>query len=200
MAKVHLLGRMPGDEWQRFANLRAYYGFMFTHPGKKLLFMGSEIAPYTEWNHNQSLDWHLLQYPVHQGVQNVVRDLNRLYRSIPALHVADCEHQGFEWLESDAADTSVIAYMRRGKTEDEVVVVVCNFTPVVRYDYRVGVPMQGFYEEKLNTDSTYYGGSNVGNDGGRWSDDQGHHSRPYSLRLTLPPLATIVLTYNKSAQ
>ena len=193
--KGSLLGRMPGDEWQRFANLRAYYGFMFTHPGKKLLFMGSEIAPYAEWNHDQSLDWHLLQYPVHKGIQNLVRDLNHLYKQVPSLHIYDCEPQGFEWLESDAADVSVLAYMRRGEKEGEIAIIVCNFTPVVRYDYRIGVPLAGFYEEKLNTDSHHYGGSNVGNNGGKSSDAIPHYTRPHSLSLTLPPLATIVLLY-----
>lgn len=193
--KGSILARMPGDDWQKFANLRAYYGFMFTHPGKKLLFQGAEFAQHDEWNHEQSLDWHLLQYEPHQGVQSLVRDLNHLYCRLPALHYHDCDPQGFEWLESDAAEASVLAYARKGQREDELVLVVSNFTPMVRVGYRVPAPLAGTYAEVLNTDSTYYGGSNVGNQGEVHTEATPHHGRDQSVVLTLPPLATIVLQY-----
>lgn len=195
--KGSLLRRMPGDDWQKFANLRAYFAFMWTHPGKKLLFMGGEFAQWDEWNHDKSLDWHLMQYEPHKGVQSLVRDLNDLYRRLPALHHYDCQQEGFEWLESDAGEDSVLSYMRKGKSSNELVVVVCNFTPVVRYDYRIPVPKAGVYYEVLNTDSDYYGGSNVGNQGESVSQNVPHHGREHSLSLTLPPLATIVLTYSR---
>ena len=190
--KGSLLGRMPGDEWQRFANLRAYLGFMWGHPGKKLLFMGCEFGQVGEWNHNASLDWHVLQYPVHAGVQKLVRDLNRVYREIPALHERDCEHTGFEWILSDDSDNSVIAWLRKGEKEGDIAVVVCNFTPVPRTGYRIGVPLPGFYREALNTDAAIYNGSNMGNQGGLFADEIGSHARPCSLMLTLPPLSTVI--------
>jgi len=196
--KGSLIGRMPGDEWQRFANLRAYYGFMFGHPGKKLLFMGGEFAQYAEWNHNQSLDWHLLDYPLHRGVQNLVRDLNHLYRETPALYELDGESQGFEWVESEASEVSVLAFLRRGTNEKTFAVVVCNFTPVIRHGYRIGVPEAGHYEEKLNTDSSQYGGSNVGNSGGVYSEATPWDGRPHSLCLTLAPLATAIFLFGAS--
>ncbi len=190
--KGSLLGRMPGDEWQRFANLRAYLGFMYGHPGKKLLFMGCEFGQVGEWNHDASLDWHVLQYPVHDGVRRLVRDLNRLYREIPALHERDCEQAGFEWICSDDSDNSVIAWLRRGETEDDIAVVVSNFTPVPRHEYRIGVPYPGFYREALNTDAGIYNGANIGNQGGVFADPVGSHARPHSLSLTLPPLSTMI--------
>ena len=190
--KGSLLGRMPGDEWQRFANLRAYLGFMWGHPGKKLLFMGCEFGQVGEWNHNASLDWHVLQYPVHAGVQKLVRDLNRVYREIPALHERDCEHTGFEWILSDDSDNSVIAWLRKGEKEGDIAVVVCNFTPVPRTGYRIGVPLPGFYREALNTDAAIYNGSNMGNQGGLFADPAESHARPCSLCLTLPPLSTVI--------
>ena len=193
--KGSLLTKMPGDEWQKFANLRAYFGFMWAHPGKKLLFMGGEFGQASEWNHDQSLDWHLTDLPRHRGVQLLVRDLNLLYREIPALHVHDCEPEGFEWLESDAADTSVLTFLRRGNDEKEIAVVVCNFTPVPRENYRVGVPLPGFYEERFNSDSAHYGGSDMGNQGGAHSEPHNHHSRPHSLSITLPPLSTSIFVY-----
>jgi 1,4-alpha-glucan branching enzyme len=190
--KGSLLGRMPGDEWQRFANLRAYLGFMWGHPGKKLLFMGCEFGQVGEWNHNASLDWHVLQYPVHAGVQKLVRDLNRVYREIPALHERDCEAGGFEWILSDDSDNSVIAWLRKGEKEGDIAVVVSNFTPVTRSGYRIGVPFPGFYREALNTDAAIYNGSNTGNQGGLFADPIESHARPCSLTLTLPPLATVI--------
>ena len=191
--KRSLLGRMPGDRWQRFANLRAYFGFMFGHPGKKLLFMGGEFAQEREWNHDQSLDWHLLNEPPHQGIHALIRDLNRTYREWPALHVHDCEPEGFEWLVVNDADHSVIAFLRRGGPSDRPVVVACNFTPVPQVGYRIGVPAPGRWRELLNTDSELYGGSNMGNRGGLMADALVWGNKPYSLNLTLPPLGTVML-------
>jgi 1,4-alpha-glucan branching enzyme len=193
--KGSLLGKMPGDRWQKFANLRAYLGFMWTHPGKKLLFMGGEFAQEREWNHDHSLDWHLLADPQHRGVQTLIRDLNRLYRSMPALHALDCEMAGFEWIEGSDADRSVLAYLRRGGNGVRPALVVCNFTPVVRHGYRIGTPEGGRWSERLNTDSSIYGGSNVGNAGGVEAIAQPCHGRPYSIGLTLPPLATLLFEH-----
>ncbi len=192
--KGSLIGKMPGDRWQKFANLRAYYGFMFTHPGKKLLFMGGEFAQEREWSHDRGLDWHLLADPLHEGVSRLVRDLNRLYRETDALHTCDCGSAGFEWIDTTDWQQSVISYLRRGSDPDDIAVVVCNFTPVVRQAYQVGVPYGGVYVERLNTDAEFYGGSNVGNAGEVASQTFGWNGRPHSLLLTLPPLATVVLT------
>ncbi len=189
--KRSLIGRMPGDRWQRFANLRAYLGFMYGHPGKKLLFMGGEFAQEHEWNHDRSLDWHLLSDPFHLGVQALVRDLNYLYRGEPALHVLDAEPQGFEWIEAGARDDSILTFLRRGSDPTALAVVACNFTPVVREQTRIGVPEPGFYRERLNTDSTFYQGSNVGNGGGLQAEAVPWNGRPHSISVTLPPLATV---------
>ena len=191
--KGSLLGKMPGDRWQKFANLRAYYAFMYTQPGKKLLFMGGEFAQEREWNHDASLDWHLTGDPMHAGVQMLVRDLNDLYRRLPALHERDCEPEGYAWIDCTDADSSVIAYMRRAGNPDDFVVVVCNFTPIVRRGYRIGVPRAGKYREVLNTDSTHYGGSDVGNAGGLRTQNRAAHGMSASLSLTLPPLSVLVL-------
>ncbi len=188
-----LFSRMPGDRWQRFANLRTYYALLYTQPGKKLLFMGSEFAQDREWNSDISLDWHLLGDPLHAGVQNLVRDLNHLYTGTTALHQGDCDPGGFSWIDYHDADQSVIAYMRHGKDPSDFAVVVCNFTPVVREGYRIGVPEDGLYMEKLNTDAESYGGGNVGNFGGVRADAESSHDRPYSLSLRLPPFAAVVL-------
>ncbi len=193
--KGSLFERMPGDRWQKLANLRAYLAFMWTHPGKKLLFMGGEFAQEREWNHDRSLDWHLVGDPGHRGVQDLVRDLNRAYREIPALHVKDTDPAGFEWLEGADAERSVLAYARHGNDGDSPVVVLCNFTPMVREGYRVGVPRPGRWRERLNTDSAGYGGSNVGNLGGVESEPVPWHGRPASILLTLPPLATLILEH-----
>ena len=191
--KGSLLGRMPGDRWQKFANLRAYYGFLYTQPGKKLLFMGGEFAQAREWNHDESLDWHLLDEPMHRGIQNLVRDLNRLYAGTAALYERDCEAEGFSWIDCNDAEASVISYLRRGADPEDFVIVVCNFTPVVRRAYRIGVPRAGIYQEILNTDSTHYGGSDVGNGGAVEARRAGAHGLPASLSLTLPPLGALVL-------
>jgi 1,4-alpha-glucan branching enzyme len=188
--KRSILGRMPGDDWQRFANLRAYYGFMFGHPGKKLLFMGNEFGQHNEWRHDHSLDWHLLQHPPHAGVQRLVRDLNRLYRSVTALHELDCEAGGFEWLVMHDADRSVFAWLRKGRNTRDRCLVVVNFTPEVYRDYRISVPLAGIWREVLNTDSELYGGANVGNGGGVRALGGGMVPE---VSLVVPALAAIFL-------
>jgi 1,4-alpha-glucan branching enzyme len=192
--KGSMLNKMPGDRWQKFANLRAYYAFMWAHPGKKLLFMGGEFAQEREWNHDTQLDWQLLDHPDHRGVQALIRDLNGVYRRQPALHVHDCDPQGFEWLIANDAEQSVFAFMR--KSADQQVIIVCNFTPVPRHDYRVGLPFNGAgaWREILNTDSQIYGGSEVGNLGAAKPVQAIEtHGRSHSISLTLPPLATLYL-------
>ncbi len=191
--KGSLLNKMPGDRWQRFANLRAYLGFMWTHPGKKLLFMGGEFAQEREWNHDRSLDWHLLGDDAHRGVQSLVRDLNRTYRQEPALYRHDCDPEGFEWIDGGDTANNVFVYLRRGASDDRPVVVICNMAPVVREDYRVALPQGGNWRELLNTDASLYGGSNVGNSGGVRASGQEHLGRPASVTMTLPPLATLIL-------
>lgn len=192
--KGSILQRMPGDDWQKFANLRAYYGFMWGHPGKKLLFMGNEFAQRREWNHDISLDWHLLddENGYHAGVQRLVRDLNQCYRSYPSLYECDYTFSGFQWLVSDDHENSVFAFLRRDNAGNEML-VVSNFTPVPRQGYRIGVPNGGRWHEVLNTDSGYYNGSNEGNQGEIHSEPVPWHYHGYSLSLTLPPLATIFL-------
>jgi 1,4-alpha-glucan branching enzyme len=192
--KGSMIGKMPGsDDWQKFANLRAYYGFMWTHPGKKLLFMGSEIAQWREWNHDTGLDWWLLENPAHKGIQLLVGDLNHLYRNEPALHVRDADHDGFRWVVLHDAEQSVFAWLRLGHDGQRPVLVVCNFTPAVRHGYALGVPCVGEWEELLNTDAGRYGGSDVGNSGTVQATEHGMHDQPASLTLTLPPLATLIL-------
>jgi 1,4-alpha-glucan branching enzyme len=189
--KGSLLAKMPGDQWQKFANLRAYLGFMWGHPGKKLLFMGGEFAQAREWNHDRALDWHHLEDPLHRGVQSLVRDLNALYRNTPALYKEDFHPAGFEWIEAKDADNSVIAFLRKADHTPPVL-VVCNFTPVVRYDYRVWVPRPGKWRERINTDGKDYGGGGVGNQGVVEAEAVPWHEHPYSVSLTLPPLATLI--------
>ncbi len=189
--KSSMLYKMPGDEWQRFANLRLLYTYMFTYPGKKLLFMGCEFAQGNEWNHAASLDWYVLDYPLHQGIKTLVGDLNRLYQQHPALYNHDFEPNGFEWIDCNDTDQSVLSYLRKGK--DETLIVVLNFTPVPRENYRIGVPAAGHYEEVMNSDSSFYQGSNMGNAGHIESQDIAWMNRPCSLTLTLPPLAALVL-------
>ena len=190
--KGSILARMPGDEWQRFANLRAYYGFMWGHPGKKLLFMGCEFGQANEWNAESSLDWHLLEQPQHLGVQRLVSDLNAVNRQYGALHQLDFEQRGFEWITHEDRENSVLSFIRHGANGDTVI-VLCNFTPVVRHDYRIGVAQAGRYREIINTDATQYGGSGVGN-GERQTESIAAHGRACSLSLSLPPLATLMLT------
>ncbi len=192
--KGSLFGKMPGDRWQRFANLRAYYAFMWTHPGKKLLFMGSEFGQEREWNHDIGLDWHLLGDPMHEGLRLLVRDLNRLYSTTSALHQLDCDAEGFQWIDIANAEQSVVSYLRRGRDPHELAVIVCNFTPVPREDYWIGVPRAGRYRERINTDAVEYGGSGIGNAGEVHAEAHPMHSRPYALRLRLPPLGAVIFT------
>ena len=189
--KHSLIDKMPGDRWQKFANLRAYLTFMWTHPGKKLLFMGCEFGQWREWNHDTELDWHFLQYADHKGVHTLVGDLNRLYRSEKALYEQDCQPQGFQWVIGDDAGNSVYAYLRWSK-EGEPLLVVANLTPVPRHGYRVGVPFSGKWAELLNSDAGVYAGSNIGNGGAVVADDVKSHGQPFSLALDLPPLAVVV--------
>ena len=191
--KNSLLHKMPGDMWQQFANLRLLYGYQYAHPGKKLLFMGEEFAQRSEFSEARSLEWHLLQYESHRGVQNLVSDLNKLFAAEPALHQVDFDWRGFEWIDCNDADNSVFSFIRRGKKPEDVMIVVLNATPVVREGYRVGVPNPGYYKEVLNTDAARYGGSNVGNIGGQAAATAPYQGRPYSLVLTLPPLGAIFL-------
>ena len=191
--KGALIGKMPGDEWQQFASLRLLFGYMWTHPGKKLLFMGGEIGQRREWQHDASLEWHVLQYPLHAGVQHWVRDLNRLYRSTPALYELDFIEAGFSWVDCDDADVSVISFLRRSAS-GALALIVCNFTPVPRPHYRVGVPRGGRWHERLNSDAADYGGSGQGNLGALDAEPQGEHGHPHSLALRLPPLAVLILT------
>jgi 1,4-alpha-glucan branching enzyme len=191
--KRALLDKMPGDLWQKFANLRAFYGYMYGHPGKKMLFMGGEFGQWCEWNHDASLEWHLLQHEPHQGLQRWVRDLNRLYRAEPALHELDFEWTGFQWIDFNDTDQSVVAFVRRARRGEDFVVCVCNFTPVPRHGYRIGVPAPGRYRELLNSDAAVYGGGNVGNLGGAEAEPIPWHGHHQSVSLTLPPLAVVFL-------
>ena len=190
--KRALLDKMPGEFWQRFANLRLAFGYMYGHPGKKLMFMGGEFGQWEEWNHSKSLDWHLLQFEPHQKLQQFVRDLNHLYRREPALYEVDYSWEGFQWIDFQDADISLISYFRRGKKPEDIVVFACNFTPVPRTNYRLGVPLPGLYREILNSDSETYGGSNMGNYGGVHSEDKPWHGQPHSMVVTFPPLAVVV--------
>jgi 1,4-alpha-glucan branching enzyme len=190
--KGSILSRMPGDTWQQFANLRAYYGFMWTHPGKKLLFMGGEFAQGKEWNYESELDWDLLNIDWHSGVQALIRDLNRIYREVPALHQRDCEHGGFEWIDHENASQSVYSYVRKGEEGTKPVLVVVNFTPSTHKDFRLGVPEAGHYREILNSDAAIYGGSNQGNINGAHSEAVAANYRENSIVITVPPLSTLV--------
>jgi 1,4-alpha-glucan branching enzyme len=192
--KGSLIGKMPGDDWQKFANLRALYGYMYAQPGKKLLFMGGEFAQRGEWNHDASLDWHLLQYAPHQGMRDWVRDLNRFYRTERSMHELEFTSDGFEWVDCNDADSSVISLIRKGRTTGRVTLVVMNFTPVPRYRYRVGVPRGGIWREALNSDAKEYGGSGLGNAGSAEAQAIPHHGRPFSLCITLPPLSALYFT------
>jgi len=192
--KGSLLTKMPGDRWQKFANLRAYLAFMWTHPGKKLIFMGCELGTETEWNHDASLPWHLLDDPQHAAVQRLLRDLNRLYSSEPALHAKDVEPGGFEWLVTDDAASSVYAYLRRGGDSPPIAVAL-NLTPLPRHGYRLGLPLAGTWSERLNSDAEVFGGSNLGNGGVVEASGSALHAQPHSAELTLPPLAAVILRH-----
>jgi 1,4-alpha-glucan branching enzyme len=192
--KGSMLNKIPGDAWQKFATLRLLYAYMYGHPGKKLLFMGLDFGQGDEWNESRSIDWHLLQYPLQSGLQRCVADLHRVYRSQPALHEVDFDWHGFQWLESHDNENSVFAFLRMARDPNNMLAVVCNFTPVPRYEYRVGVPTGGPWREVLNTDSSLYAGSNVGNGGHVWASDDAWAGQPHSLCLTLPPLGVVYLT------
>ena len=189
--KGSLLEKMAGDDWQKFANLRTLYGYMYAQPGKKLLFMGGEFAQRREWAHDTSLDWDLLDAPAHAGVQRWVSDLNHLYRNEPALHQLDCDAGGFEWIDCDDAEASIISLLRKGRDTSTLVIAVCNFTPVPRQNYRIGAPRDGYWREVLNSDAAAYGGSGMGNGGGIVAEGVPMHGRRYSLKITLPPLSVV---------
>ncbi len=197
--KGSMLNKMPGDVWQKAANLRALYAYMYAHPGKKLLFMGSEFGQWREWNHDVSLDWHLAGEPPHGGIVQCVRDLNHVYSSEPALHEIDFDHTGFDWIDCHDYESSVVSFVRRGHGADEWVVAVFNWTPLVRKGYRIGVPEAGFYQELVNTDAAAYGGSNVGNGGGVAAESIAKHGHAFSLGLTLPPLGALILKRRRDA-
>jgi 1,4-alpha-glucan branching enzyme len=189
--KGSLIGKMPGDDWQKFANLRALYGYMYAQPAKKVLFMGGEFGQWREWVHDESLQWYLLDYPLHAGLSKWLSDLNHVYKSEPAMHEWDCEPAGFEWIDCGDANNSVVSLIRRGKSTSTIILVICNFTPVPRLDYRIGVPRGGHWREVLNSDAGAYGGGNMGNSGGAEAIPSAVHGRPYSLTVTLPPLAVL---------
>jgi 1,4-alpha-glucan branching enzyme len=191
--KASLIGKMPGDDWQKFANLRLLFGYMYAQPGKKLLFMGGEFAQWREWAHDTSLDWNLVDRPMHSGMQRWVEMLNRTYRTEPALHVLDNEAAGFEWVDCCDSAASVLSLLRKGQSSNDVVLVVGNFTPVPRVGYRIGISFGGYWRELLNSDAREYGGSGMGNMGGLQAEATAAHGRPYSLNLTLPPLSIVFL-------
>ncbi|MGE5198540.1 MAG: 1,4-alpha-glucan branching protein GlgB [Rhodospirillaceae bacterium] len=190
--KGSMIRKMPGDDWQRFANLRLLYAFMFGHPGKKLLFMGCEFGQWSEWSHDASLDWDLLADPRHAGLKRLVRDLNTLYRGEASLHQVDFEQSGFEWIDCNDTQRSAVSFLRHGRDRADTLLFVCNFTPVTRPNYRIGVPVAGFWKERLNTDAVLYGGSGQGNMGGVESNPLPVHGRPHSLSITLAPLGVVV--------
>jgi len=189
--KGSMLNKMPGDEWQRFANLRLLYTYMFTYPGKKLLFMGCEFGQGREWDHDNSLDWYVCQYPNHSGVKNLVSDLNKLYQKHPSLYRYDFDSSGFEWIDCHDSEQSVLSYLR--KSDEESIIVILNFTPVIRENYRIGVPQTGSYEIIFNSDAEYYAGSNAGSQPDLIAEDMAWMNRDASLELTLPPLAALIL-------
>ncbi|MBN1907277.1 MAG: 1,4-alpha-glucan branching protein GlgB [Deltaproteobacteria bacterium] len=190
--KASLISKMPGDDWQKFANLRLLLGYMYGEPGKKMLFMGSEIGQWREWDHDQSLEWHLLQYENHQKILDFVRELNRVYHQEPAMHEVDFSFEGFEWIDFRDAESSVVSFLRRDK-KGGILLFVFNFTPSPRENYRIGAPVNGFYREIMNSDSRNFGGSDIGLKGGILSDNVEWHGRPFSLNLTIPPLAMLIL-------
>jgi 1,4-alpha-glucan branching enzyme len=189
--KSSLLGKMPGDDWQKFANLRLLLGYMYAQPGKKLLFMGVELGQWREWVHDESLEWHLLDYPPHSGLKRWVEDLNRFYRGQPALYELDFEQAGFEWIDCNDVEHSVVSLVRKGHSPDDLLIVVCNFTPTTHFNYRIGVPQPGFWREQLSSDAREYGGSGQGSPGRVEAAPIPLHGRPYSLTITIPPLAIV---------
>ncbi len=194
--KGSLIGKMPGDDWEKFANLRALFGYMYAQPAKKLLFMGGELGQWSEWAHDRGIEWHLLQFGPHQGLQRWVSDLNHLYRSEPALHERDLEPSGFEWIDCSDAESSVISLLRKGKSTEDEILIACNFTPLPRLNYRLGVPSRGSWRELLNSDATGYGGSGMGNLGTVEAGPGEMHGRPNSMMVTLPPLSVIFFKHS----
>jgi 1,4-alpha-glucan branching enzyme len=190
--KRSLINKMPGDAWQKFANLRLLYGYMYAQPAKKLLFMGGEFGQWDEWNHDRSLDWHLTHSPLHGGLQRWIRDLNTLYRGQPALHQLDCDAAGFEWIDANDSEQSALSFLRKAQNAEDQIVVACNFTPVPRYNYRIGVTQGGYWEEILNSDAPLYGGSGQGNLGGVEAAPVPWHGRPYMLIVTQPPMGIVM--------
>ena len=195
--KYSLLSKMPGDAWQKFANLRLLFGYQYSSPGKKLMFMGGEIGQWIEWSEERSVDWHLLEYPTHAGVKQWVSDLNHLYKTEPALYEYDCNPGGFEWIDCQDNEQSIVCFLRKGKHLDDFILVLCNFTPVPRWNYRVGVPQGGYWKEMLNSDAEVYGGSGIGNHGGVHSDSHWHHGRQDSLSVVVPPLSIVMFKVQK---
>ncbi len=189
--KRSLIDKMPGDEWQRFANARAFLAYMYAHPGKKLLFMGQEIGQREEWNYNEGRRWELLAFDYHRKLQLLVAELNRFYRANPALYEVDFHYQGFEWVDFRDVQSSIISFLRRAEDPKNFLLFCCNFTPQVREKYGIGVPQEGIYEEILNTDSDLFGGSNLGNSGWVASQPVPLHDRAHSISITLPPLAVV---------
>jgi len=189
--KGSLLGKMPGDDWRKFANLRLLLGYMYAQSGKKLLFMGGEFGQGREWNHDASLDWHLLEHASHAGVQRWVEDLNHLYRSEPALYERDCDSAGFAWIDCNDAEQSILSFLRKGHAAKNIIMIACNFTPVPRHNYQIGVPHGGFWRELLNSDAEEYGGSHQGNMGGVEATPVSVHGHYHSLTITLPPLGIV---------
>jgi 1,4-alpha-glucan branching enzyme len=193
--KRSLINKMPGDEWQQFANARAFLAYMYAHPGKKLLFMGTDIGQRDEWNWNSTIQWELLQFDPHRKLQTFVQELNRLYRANPALYEVDFHYSGFEWVDFHDVENSIISFIRRAEDPKDFILFCCNFTPVPRMNYEIGVPEEGFYQEILNTDSELFGGGNMGNGGAVSSRPIARHERKYSISITVPPLA--VLAFRK---
>lgn len=195
--KSHIIGKMPGDKWQKFANIRCLFAYMFSHPGKKTLFMGMEFGQWSEWNVWGDLEWHLLQYEPHQQLKRFMQDLNHLYRQEPALYTQDFSEPGFEWIDCSDNRHSVVSFIRRSKDTDDFIITACNFTPQPHSHYRIGVPEPGFYTELFNSDAREYGGSNLGNLGGKWTDEWSYHNHPYSIDLCLPPLGVLILKLDR---
>ncbi|PLZ40283.1 1,4-alpha-glucan branching enzyme, partial [Fischerella thermalis WC542] len=195
--KSNIIGKMPGDRWQKFANVRCLFTYMFTHPGKKTMFMSMEFGQWSEWNVWADLEWHLLQHEPHQQLKDFFKDLNHLYRSEPSLYTLDFAREGFEWIDCSDNRHSVVSFIRRDKDSEDFVIVVCNFTPQPHSHYRIGVPEPGFYTELFNSDARKYGGSNMGNLGGKWTDNWSMHNRSYSLDLCLPPLGVLILKLDR---
>jgi 1,4-alpha-glucan branching enzyme len=198
--KCSLLNKMPGNQWDKFAGLRLLYGYMYAQPGKKLLFMGGEFGQHREWNHDRSLDWHLLNDPAHRGIQQWVRDLNRAYTRLPAWHAGDCQPSGFEWIDCHDHTNQVLTFLRKGRDDQQAILVVCHFLPGVLHNYRIGVPWPGLWRELLNSDARDYGGSGTSNNGGAQTEARGCHGRPHSLNLTVPPLGTAFFVYEPAME